>query len=94
MREAMLFNQLIFKGPISGAASNKSSLVLVCFAFPVLLTFAAKGKGPVNEVDYLGTILARDQEKWKPVFRPIMLQNISDDHVYHFRPIRPEVIVI
>jgi hypothetical protein len=55
MREAMLFNQLIFIGPISGAASNKSSPVLVCFAFPVLLTFAVKGKGPVNEVDYLGT---------------------------------------
>jgi hypothetical protein len=56
MREAMLFNQLIFIGPISGAASDKAPSVLVCFAFPVLLTFAAKGKGPVNEVADLGTI--------------------------------------
>jgi hypothetical protein len=55
MREAMLFNQLIFLGPISGAASNKTFPVLVCSAFPVVLTFAAKGKGPVNEIGYLGT---------------------------------------
>ena len=27
----------------------------VCFAFPVIFTLAVKGKGLVNEVDYLGT---------------------------------------
>ena len=38
--------------------------------------------------------LARDQEKWNPVFRQITRQNMNDDHVYHFSPIRLEVIVI
>ena len=38
--------------------------------------------------------LARDQEKWAPVFRPITRQIYDSDHVHHFRSKRPEVIVI
>jgi hypothetical protein len=55
MREVMLFNQLIVKGPNSGTAYNRHPPMRVCFAFPVIRTLAVKGKGPVNEVDYLGT---------------------------------------
>ena len=40
------------------------------------------------------TVLARDQEKWIPVFRPITRQHINDDHVYHIRMSHPNVIVI
>ena len=39
-------------------------------------------------------IPARNQEKWNPVFRPITRQNVNNDHVCHFRSIRPEVTVI
>jgi hypothetical protein len=53
MREVMLFNQLIVKGPNSGAAKQQAPPV--CFAFPVARSLAVKGKGPVNEIDYLGT---------------------------------------
>jgi hypothetical protein len=36
----------------------------------------------------------RDPEKCDAVFRKIAHQHICNDHVYHFRPFRPEVIVI
>ncbi len=36
----------------------------------------------------------RDQEKRDAVFHETADQNICDDHVNHFRPFRPEVIVI
>jgi hypothetical protein len=55
MREVMLCNQLIVKGPNSDTASDRHPPMRVCFAFPVILTLAVKGKGLVNEVDYLGT---------------------------------------
>jgi len=37
--------------------------------------------------------MARDQEKWMPVFRPITRQIKDSDHD-HFRLVQPEVIVI
>jgi hypothetical protein len=36
----------------------------------------------------------RDQEKCDAVFRKIAHHYKCDDHVYHFRPFRPEMIVI
>jgi hypothetical protein len=50
--------------------------------------------GLVAEAAPLRQVLARDQEKWTPVFRPITRQNLADDHVYHFGLPHPKVIVI
>jgi hypothetical protein len=50
--------------------------------------------GLVAEAAPLRQGLARDQEKWTPVFRPITRQNLADNHVYHFGIPHPKVIVI
>jgi hypothetical protein len=49
--------------------------------------------GLVAEAAPLRQVLARDQEKWTPVFRPITRQNLADDHD-HFGMPHPKVIVI
>jgi hypothetical protein len=50
--------------------------------------------GLVAEATPLRQVLARDQEKWTPVFRPITRQNLTDDHVYHFWMPHPKVIKV
>jgi hypothetical protein len=50
--------------------------------------------GLVAEAAPFRQVLARDQEKWTPVFRPITRQKLADDHVYHFGMPHPKVIVI
>ena len=50
--------------------------------------------GLVAEAAPLRQVLARDQEKWTPVFNPITRRDLTDDQFYHFGITHPEAIVI